>query len=253
MTSPRGPLPARVYWVRRGLALLLALLLVFVIGKVLSSFGGNDGGGSATATIVSKESAGPTQPPDGSAAGSAAVTDQSTKNSGQKTAQKTAQPLSVPTGQCQDDAVLVTPKVTKVDGGGGATLPLELTTTGSACTWRVSSATVVLKITSGSDRIWSSQDCSGTIPTTDVVVRPPDEKAAQVDVSWGGRRSQAGCPKGSGWADPGYYHVTAASLGGTPTDVQFEVAAPPRPTVTKTAHPKPTKQPSNKPSKKAKG
>ena len=35
-----------------------------------------------------------------------------------------------------------------------------------------------------------------------------------------------------------------ATLGGEPTDVQFQVVGPPRPTVTKTTHPKPKKQPS---------
>jgi hypothetical protein len=234
VTSPRGPLPARVYWIRRGLAVLLALLLVFVIGKALSSLGGSDGSGPQAATAA-KESSNPSPRADGTAgAGSAAGAEQS-KGS---TAKKTALPQSVPTGQCQDDAVTVTSTVTTVPGGGRTTLPLELTTSGGACTWRVSAQTVVLKITSGSDRIWSSQDCKGSIPTTDVVVRPAGEKVAKVDVTWSGRRSRNGCAKGTAWADPGYYHVTTASLGGQPTDTQFEVVAPPRPTVTKTAHPK---------------
>jgi hypothetical protein len=239
MTSPRGPHPARVYWVRRGLAVLLALALVFAIGKVLTSFGGNDGGGRASATSVAQKSTAPTTRADAPGAGSSAGTDKPSKAS----TKKTAEPLSVPTGQCQDGDVVVTPTVTSVDGGGRVSLPLRFTTAGGACTWRVSAQTVVLKVTSGSDRIWSSQDCTASIPTTDVVVRPDGEKPAVVDVGWSGRRSSEGCPPGSAWADPGYYHVSAASLGGEPTDVQFEVAAPPRPTVTKTTHPKPTKKP----------
>lgn len=233
MTSPRGPLPARVYWIRRGIAVLLALLLVFVIGQALTSFGGDDGSAPPKAsTVADKKDSGPQ--PDGTGAGSAAGTEQSPR----KAKKKTALPESAPTGQCEDEDVTVTSTVSRVDGGGRTTLPIELTTAGDACTWRVSSKTVVLKITSGTDRIWSSQDCKDSIPTTDVVVRPEGEKVAQVDVGWTGRRSSSDCPKGTGWADPGFYHVTAASLGGEPTDTQFEVAAPPRPTVTKTTHPK---------------
>ncbi|MEP6815864.1 MAG: hypothetical protein ABI873_09970 [Marmoricola sp.] len=240
VTSPRGPLPPRVYWIRRGLLVLFAMLLVFVVGKVLSSFGGNDGGGSARAANVAVSTTSAAPHADATTgAGSAAGTVRPAKRSGNAT----LLPQSVPTGQCQDSDVTVTSTVTRVAGGGKVALPLELTTTGGACTWRVSSKTVVLKITSGIDRVWSSQDCAASIPTTDVVVRPVGEKAAKVDVTWTGRRSDSGCPSGSAWADPGYYHVTAASLGGAPTDTQFKLAAPPRPTVTKTTHPKPTKKP----------
>lgn len=244
MTSPRGPLPARVYWIRRGIALLLALLLVFVVGKVLSGFGGNGGGGARATTVAQHNKATPNAGPTGagsSAAGGAAPASPSATKSG-----KTVQPLSVPTGQCADADVTVTPTVTGVDGGGSIGIPLKLTTSGAACTWQVSSRSIVLKVVSGSDRIWSSQDCKASIPTQDVVVRPAGEKAAKVRVTWNGRRSQTDCPKGTGWADPGYYHVVAASLGGAPTDVQFALSAPPRPTVTKTAKPKP------KPTHKAK-
>lgn len=240
MTSPRGPLPARVYWIRRSLAVLLALVLVFVIGKVLTSFGGNDGGAPQAATVADKSSPSPTPQAVGTAGTASAPT---TQRAPGKVTGKSVEPQSVPTGQCRDDDVTVASTVTRVDGGGTTILPLQLTTTGGACTWRVSSKTVVLKITSGSDRIWSSQDCTDSIPTTDFVVRPAGEKPAEVDVTWSGRRSDADCAKGTAWADVGTYHVTTASLGGDATDTQFEVAAPPRPTVTRTTRPKRTKSP----------
>ena len=69
------------------------------------------------------------------------------------------------------------------------------------------------------------------------MVRPQGEKEARVDVTWSGRRSATGCPKGTKWADPGYYHATAATLGGQPTDVQFQVVKPPRGTKTETVTP----------------
>src|SRR3712207_838388 len=44
VTRPRGPLPARVYWVRRALVLGLAVVLVFAIGRLLQgfTFGGDE-------------------------------------------------------------------------------------------------------------------------------------------------------------------------------------------------------------------
>ncbi|GGF45433.1 hypothetical protein GCM10011519_19170 [Marmoricola endophyticus] len=126
-------------------------------------------------------------------------------------------------------------------GGSAVTIPLVLTTDGDACTLAVSAKTVVAKITSGSDRIWSSQDCPAAIPATSVTVRPTDEKATAINLAWSGRRSTEGCAGGTAWARAGSYHVVAATYGGQQSDVQFALGVPPRPVVTKTAKPKPTK------------
>ena len=237
MSSPRGPLPARVYWVRRALVLVVALALVFGIGKLLTGFGGDPK--ATTAAAAPSTSAQPT------ASASATVpAPQPTKAATATKGKGTAQPLSVPTGTCDPAWIDVVPDLRKVDGGSTITLPLKLVSTDGSCTWQASPRSLVVKIVSGTDRIWSSQECRSSVPTQDVVVRPEGEKATVVHVAWSGRRSSEGCPKGTEWADVGYYHAIAATLGGEPSDVQFEVAGPPRPTVTKTTHPKPKKQPS---------
>ncbi len=73
-----------------------------------------------------------------------------------------------------------------------------------------------------------------------------------VDITWNGRRSDTGCPAQTDWADQGFYHVYAAALGSTPTDVQFEVTRAPTKTVTRTAKPKPSTKPSPSTSSSAK-
>ena len=50
-------------------------------------------------------------------------------------------------------------------------------------------------------------------------------------------RSDAQCTPLVGWPMPGWYHVTASSLGGEPSDLQFELKTPVAGTVTKTADP----------------
>ena len=117
----------------------------------------------------------------------------------------------------------------------GVDLVLELTGVKPACTFSVSSRTVVAKVTSGKDRIWSSQDCPRSIKPTSVVVRSGDP--AKVVVSWNGRRSDEDCSRSTAWALPGYYHLTAAVIGSVPADTQFRLSAPPRPVITKTAKP----------------
>ena len=108
-----------------------------------------------------------------------------------------------------------------------------------------------MKITSGSDRIWSSQDCPDSIKPADVVVR--NGVPTYVNVVWSGRRSDDTCSRTAAWANAGYYHVFAAVLGSTPTDIQFEVTRAPTDFVTKTAKPKPSQSPSRRPPRPAEG
>jgi hypothetical protein len=147
--------------------------------------------------------------------------------------------LAVPTGPCRNEEVVVEPKLKDPAHAGSVVhLRLKLTTTGTpACTWTVSPETLVVKITSGDDRIWSSQDCPDAVPQTDVVVRK--DVPAKVDMGWRGQRSDSECTRQPGWAFPGFYHVTTAAFGAEPTDVQFELQ--PAVVPTKTAKPKPEK------------
>lgn len=132
---------------------------------------------------------------------------------------------------------MVTPKVRGAAyAGGDVAFRLKLTTVESAaCTWRVSAGSVVVKLVSGSDRIWSSQDCPGAVPKMDVIVRK--EYPAKVDLSWRGQRSDSTCSRTTAWAQPGWYHVQAAAFGAEPTSEQFELRAPVPETITQTPKP----------------
>jgi hypothetical protein len=134
----------------------------------------------------------------------------------------------------------VLPSVPQAAAGHPIAVHLRLEGTQPACSFEVSPDSLVVKITSGSDRIWSSQDCPHAIRKSTVVVR--SGVPADVPITWSGRRSDDDCSGLTSWALPGFYHVYAAALGSTPTDVQFEVTVPNRRLVTKTAKPKPTKK-----------
>ncbi len=105
-----------------------------------------------------------------------------------------------------------------------------------ACTFTFSNNTVAVKIISGNDRIWTSQECRNLPTVEDLVVRA--EKPERVAMRWSGRRSNDGCKLFSApWAEKGYYHVVAATLGGEPTDQQFRLINPSPKTVTKAPEP----------------
>lgn len=242
---PRRPLPARVYWVRRGLVLSVALGLVFGIAHLLGGTGSEPAGETAQVVGAAAEGSPSTVRP-------VSTSDAEPAARGGKRhrpkATKTETPLAEPSGPCVPSDVVATPKVKGTAyAGRRVTILLKLTTRESpACTWRVAPSSLAVKLVSGSDRIWSSQDCPTSVPTTDVVVRK--DHAAKVDVRWHGQRSDSTCSRTTPWAQPGWYHVQAAAFGAEPVDVQFEL----RPPVPVTITPKPKPEPKEKAKDKAK-
>lgn len=246
----RGPLPPRIYWVRRTMVLGTAVLMVVAIARLL---GGSSDAEDPADDAASLSAEAPSSSAPSSEAGTDAVTPGATRTAkvrpgaGRQTS--TAPVLADPTGPCVGSDVAVTPKVGNAVGGRDVMIVLQLRTiSAEACTWRVAPATLAVNITSGRDPIWSSRHCPRAIPRRDVVVR----KAVTTNVGlvWRqAKRSGESCTIGTGWAYPGWYHVTAAALGGEPSDVQFELRTPTAATVTVTATPKnqPKKQPKNQP------
>lgn len=241
LARPRGRLPQRVYWVRRVLVLVTALAMVFAVARLLGSGGAAETDGTATITAAHPQHPRTPSPTGfvGPVAGPAVGTPSASQ--GTQTPSGSPTPLATPTGPCVAADLTVTPVITTAAAGRPIPIGLQLTGTQPACSFTVSPKTVVLKVTSGNDRIWSSQDCHKAIPTRTVAVR--SAAATTVPVTWSGRRSDSGCTRTTAWAEPGYYHALAAALGSAPSDVQFRLTLPSRPVVTKTAHPKPTPTP----------
>lgn len=241
----RGPLPARTYWVRRVMVLGTALLLVFAIGRMLG--GGSDGSDGDDTARLSAES--PTSSAPSTTGTSTAPTATATRTKKPRKGRTSEAPvLAAPTGPCVGSDVVVEPRVRNAVAGRDVLVGLQLRTISSeACTWRVSPETLTLKITSGEDRIWSSRDCPRAIVRRDVIVRKA--VTTKVGVIWSdAKRSDAdGCTALTEWAMPGWYHATAAALGGEPSDLQFELTTPTAATITRTATP--TQTPEGKPKK----
>lgn len=228
--QPRGPLPARVYWTRRLVLLGTALVLVVGLARILGgSSDGSDPSGDQAMTAGATTTSSPTE----------STTTEPVKKKRKKKQTPTEPPLAEPTGPCVSSDIVVTPVVTSAQGGVDVPITLNLRTLQTpACTWTVSADTLTVSITSGDDPIWSSRQCPASIATQDVVVRQAVD--TPIGIVWDdARRSDEDCSSQAGWARLGYYHVEAASLGGEPTDVQFELVRPASAVITKTITPKP--------------
>jgi hypothetical protein len=241
VTRPRGPLPPRVYWTRRVLLLVVAVGLVLGIARLLGGTNG-DGGAPVVRQAAQQSSAAPTSTPTSATSSTAAVATATPSPSGRPAVSGTASPsapLAQPTGSCSSTDIVAVPSVAPPAYAGR---PVVLTTTlttreSPACTWDVSAQTLVVKVTSGADRIWSTQECPGSVPQEAVVVRR--DAPVTVAVVWNGLRSGAGCTPVA-WAESGYYHVQAAAFGADPVDVQIHLVRPVAATVTKTPKPSPS-------------
>jgi hypothetical protein len=238
VARPRRRLPARVYWFRRTMVLVTALALVFAIGRLLTGSGDASSPDETAAVTAATPSSTPTAAATPGVIGPTPLRPATTGTSRKPapTATGAAVVLAAPNGPCAVDEITVTPTVPEPVAGGRVRLVLELTGIRPACTFAVTSRTLVAKVTSGNDRIWSTQDCPDAVRDRTVVVR--SAVPAVVVVPWSGRRSDDDCSRSTSWALPGYYHLVAAAIGSEPEDTQFKLTLPPRPIVTKTAHPK---------------
>lgn len=224
---PRGPLPARVYWVRRAVVFGSAFLLIFGLARLLGSGSDGDPEGSRP---TAEQAAG--QQTDPVVQDSGPVSTKDPRKA--KKAKKTKKPLAQPSGPCDPADITVAPEVDTVAANDIIEIPFKVTGTEAACTFTVSSKSMVIKITSGSDLIWSSQQCA-KLPDQDIVVR--SAKDTKVVLEWNGRRSDDDCGRTAAWAKTGWYHVEAAAFGGEPTSDKFELTGPKPKKVYKTEKP----------------
>ena len=220
---PRGPLPARVYWIRRAVVLAVPILLVVVLARVLGGSSDAKEAASGTATQAGAKVEASTVPSAGPTAGEKVRTGKGKKGKkgkGKKGATEvpveTTPPAPVlpePTGPCADSDIVATPVITSAPGGSDMAITINLRTKfAEACTWQASPETMTVTITSGDDYIWSTRECPVGIPPQDVVIRQAVD--APVVVTWSAKRSDETCSDRTQFALPGFYHVEAAALGG---------------------------------------
>lgn len=208
MLEPRGPLPAQIYWRRRGAAIAaLVAIFVVVIGGVFALRGGSgkaDPASAAATDTLTTTSAAPTSTttdvPEGAAgAGDGAMAGGAAAPAGAATTAAAAASgavTSVAPGQCADSslAIKVVPEKATYAVGEEPNFIVAITnisTTG--CDREVGAAFQQVQVWTldGKQRMWSSLDC---FPSTQSDVQRIDPgKQIVFKVAWSGKTSTPEC------------------------------------------------------------
>ena len=186
--QPVGPLPASTYWRRR---VLVLVVLAVVLLLVLKACGGED----------KKDTlAGPSSSPSPSAAASPQPSPSPSVS---------PSPKPAPILTCRDTVLQITTESDAESYKSGAAPKFTLTVRniGSVpCRRALGPDAVELRVFSGEDRIWSSDDCNKA--TGQGVVTLAAGAGNALTVQWIGKRTKPGCDIGD-VAQPGTYRVSA--------------------------------------------
>ncbi|HEU4547072.1 MAG TPA: hypothetical protein VFR88_12340 [Microlunatus sp.] len=249
---PMGPEPAQTYWVRRGVllavVLLLAAMVVFGVANLTKA-------AVATAppppippavtsptpsttprpsTAVSTPPAGPAPSATSGGPSSSAPPSTSAVPSSSTAAKASATPSAEPgptttvigTPDCAPAGLRV-----KVSGdrslspGQNNTFTLSLVNAGArTCLTSVTDTNFELKIYSGKDRIWSSQDCGKTLAAFDKKLAP--RAGVSWKMTWNGERSvkSKDCKRGADTPQAGTYWATAQLDGAKPVQLRMIIS-----------------------------
>lgn len=105
---------------------------------------------------------------------------------------------------------------------GAQPFGVVVTNTGTAnCTLPVSADNLKVTIFTGTERIWSTEDCAAVIPARSALLAPGAWISS--DVTWGIGRSAAGCATASGEIPTGDYRVVAELAEVVPAQREFSL------------------------------
>jgi hypothetical protein len=244
---PVGPEPEQIYWRRRLLVAAAALLLVALV--VVLVVAGTSTGSAVSAApspspVVPPASAviptfvpSPAVTPSAAASESGAASASPTlspslsasPSKGAATARSTTTASPTPTPKPTRKApVACSPTDLRATLTGKQKLkPKQATTfalslingSGATCVVQVTPANFELKIYSGTDRIWSSRDCSTAVKNRSVKLEAED--AVHWSMRWDGRRSRENCKDRPEVPRAGTYFATAQLHGAKPVQLRM--------------------------------
>lgn len=190
LLHPSGSRPPQVYWRRRILVLSAALVvLIFLIWLV-----------------VPKGAAPQADPPPEFSSVSATPSPASAT-----TASPSPSPTAPSACASQDVGVSLAGYQKMVSGAAQPFKVTVINNSSRTCIMSISGTTVKLAVTSGKDRIWSTEDCAKWVPVKKATLK--SKESTVVAITWTGGRSKPGCVSTKSVLGAGTYLGTAQVLG----------------------------------------
>lgn len=215
--TPLGTEAPRTYWIRRGVVIGVALLLVAAL-----AWGGMALGRPrpAAMTAAPAASVSATVGPQESATTAAATTPSGTPAATPATAATAPASSTAPAGgpvACDPASLALTVSgAPRVKSGSDEVLTLSVINRGkAACLLDLNAKTWELRITSGSDLIWSTAHCGEWVAAAQKTLQP--EEAHEWSLTWNTRRSKPECQLLGDYLKPGTY-VARATFGPKASD-----------------------------------
>lgn len=229
---PVGPEQPRTYWQRRGIVIIGALAVIVALIVVIANLaGGSDQQQAVPAGATTQAASTPAATP-GTAARTpaAASTPKSSEkataappkaSASAKASTAAPPPSKAPTPAC-------TPSQLRATLRGDQSLKVEQKNTftisvinggPTTCIVSVTPSTFELKIYSGTDRIWSTDDCSTSVKPIEKAVG--SEAEIEWTLTWNGRRSAEDCKNRSEIPQAGTYFATAQLKGADPVQLRM--------------------------------
>lgn len=239
VTRPVGPLPPRVYWVRRLVALSVLVLVLVVAFAVVRAVTGDDaaqgsdtGGEVSAAPHGSGASGGADDDGDAGAADDGAdggaeedEGDEDAGADGEAPADEEPAADDAPDGaatpECAkaDVSVALRSDASTYAAKADPVFTMDVTNVGDApCLVDVTDDTRELLIVSGPARVWSSADCGD--PDARLLLLSPGQVDSQ-ELTWSRVRSDEKCAASDVVAAPGTYRATLSLLGRTTDELVF--------------------------------
>ncbi|GEN80981.1 hypothetical protein [Actinotalea fermentans] len=193
------PQPRWVYWIRRAVVALAALLVLVLIWAI---FLRGDGGSDEPTDPAAEPAVGETEAAD---------------------APDTSDTTASRACAAGDLQLALTSDATSYAPGATPTFAVTLTNAAdSSCTVDAGNASVEVVVTSGSDRIWSSLDCAveGAEGAERMLLLATGAQEA-ASVPWARVRSDATCSSGLPEPRAGTYHAKATLVGAESNDLVF--------------------------------
>lgn len=205
--QPVGPLPARTYWLRR--SVLLAGLILLVLVPVKACAGGDDAQSEGLNSAPM-----PATTPQVSAADRPAAS-----------ARPTSSPVADAVAACSTRGgvrVQASADARRYPVNGAARFTLTVTNTGSLpCRIGLGQRSLELRVASGQDRIWSSNDCAPGGPVGLSTLAAGEQ--FQTGLTWSLTRSSPGCEGERSAVLPGTYVLAARAGELFSPQVRFQV------------------------------